>query len=472
MSIERLDIIIQKTLPLVYDDSLSYLEFLAKVVAKVNEAIEELNIYLNQDLQSYVEQKLIAWKDDGTLDNIISESILNIGDRQYTEQNYVTNGETVTSSLDALDVGVTTQLAEIVTSIDKLNTRKFLFVGDSWATSNSEFNTKSWVDYTIEKLGLTKGVTAFKANLGGTGVATSVITPHFGAVDFNRLIEVAQSFDASLASKDIITDIVICGGTNDHNKTSPDIVNGMVTIKNTIKRDYKNVRNIYIGFLGCWAGNYPNQHLIAQCFNYYSEGAAFIGATFISDAFKAMKLYLTNKPVLPPSSVSGWNFHPNDYGSELISRYISQKLIGGEYKHSVQNTLMNIALENEFSLFLPSGGNIPIYSYIEKDVVGVLVNSPFTLLNANSNSIFNLNGGKILIGSFTNSCLDPLANRNATINVTLSVTYTGERKTMPGALLFEEGKIYLITFTEPSTFIEQFYIEITQGYGTIDRYLC
>lgn len=106
MSIEKLDIIIQKTLPLVYDDSLSYLEFLAKVVAKVNEAVEELNIYLNQDLRSYVEQKLIAWKDDGTLDTMIADAILDIGNRQYTEQNYVTNGETLSDSVDALDVKV------------------------------------------------------------------------------------------------------------------------------------------------------------------------------------------------------------------------------------------------------------------------------------------------------------------------------------------------------------------------------
>lgn len=106
MSIERLNIIIQKTLPLVYDDSLSYLEFLAKVVAKVNEAIDELNIYLNQDLRSYVEQKLIEWKNDGTLDNIISESILDIGNRQYTEENYVTNLETITNSIDNLDMAL------------------------------------------------------------------------------------------------------------------------------------------------------------------------------------------------------------------------------------------------------------------------------------------------------------------------------------------------------------------------------
>lgn len=117
MSIERLDIIIQKTLPLVYDDSLSYLEFLAKVVAKVNEAVDELNIYLNQDLRSYVVQRLEEWQADGTLDQIISDAILNIGDRQYTEQNYVTNDETITDSIDAIDTIVSSHLEQIAKNV-------------------------------------------------------------------------------------------------------------------------------------------------------------------------------------------------------------------------------------------------------------------------------------------------------------------------------------------------------------------
>ena len=127
MSIERLDIIIQKTLPLVYDDSLSYLEFLAKVVAKVNEAIDELNIYLNQDLRSYVEQKLIAWKNDGTLDAIIADTVLEIGNRDYTLEKYVTSGEKITQSIDALD-NAFNNYVEIVNM--PLNVKDFGAIGD------------------------------------------------------------------------------------------------------------------------------------------------------------------------------------------------------------------------------------------------------------------------------------------------------------------------------------------------------
>ena len=131
MSIERLDIIIQKTLPLVYDDSLSYLEFLAKVVAKVNEAIDELNIYLNQDLRSYVEQRLIAWQADGTLDQIFSDTLTTgldavnakIGTQIYTEENYITTGEDITSSLNTLDITVNTNYTNLNNSVSNLSSQ-------------------------------------------------------------------------------------------------------------------------------------------------------------------------------------------------------------------------------------------------------------------------------------------------------------------------------------------------------------
>jgi hypothetical protein len=75
MSIEKLSILIQRVLPAVYDDSLSYVELLGKVVAKINELTDATNEYLSQDLQTYVEQIMNEWKTAGTFDTLI-ESIL------------------------------------------------------------------------------------------------------------------------------------------------------------------------------------------------------------------------------------------------------------------------------------------------------------------------------------------------------------------------------------------------------------
>lgn len=87
----------QKTLPLVYDDSLSYYELLNKVVDYLNHTIEDVNTlggdfvelhkmynelkdyvdnyFKNLDVQSEINNKLDSMADDGTLDEIINVHI-------------------------------------------------------------------------------------------------------------------------------------------------------------------------------------------------------------------------------------------------------------------------------------------------------------------------------------------------------------------------------------------------------------
>lgn len=74
-TVDNLEYWIQKTLPQVYDDSLSYYELLGKVVAKLNEVIEKNNEYFSQDFTEFVDTLLTKWKDDGTLDTIINQGV-------------------------------------------------------------------------------------------------------------------------------------------------------------------------------------------------------------------------------------------------------------------------------------------------------------------------------------------------------------------------------------------------------------
>lgn len=89
----------QKVLPLVYDDSLSYYELLCKVVAYLNDVIENVdglkididkllvaygeledyvnNYFNNLDVQAEINVKLDAMASDGTLAQIINEQIFN-----------------------------------------------------------------------------------------------------------------------------------------------------------------------------------------------------------------------------------------------------------------------------------------------------------------------------------------------------------------------------------------------------------
>ena len=65
MSIEinELKYYVQKALPAVYDDSLSYYELLSKVLVKVNEVIKGVNKYFSEDIEVHVERILIEWRE-------------------------------------------------------------------------------------------------------------------------------------------------------------------------------------------------------------------------------------------------------------------------------------------------------------------------------------------------------------------------------------------------------------------------
>lgn len=87
----------QKVLPTVYDDSLSYYELLCKVVAKLNETIDESNslydaflllkeyvdhYFDSHEIETLIEQKLNEMVEDGTFANLINQELLgDINDR-------------------------------------------------------------------------------------------------------------------------------------------------------------------------------------------------------------------------------------------------------------------------------------------------------------------------------------------------------------------------------------------------------
>lgn len=71
---DKLRIYVQKILPLVYDDSLSYYELLSKVVQKINELIPVVT-ELDSNVGEKVSEILTGWYDDGTLAKIIDEQV-------------------------------------------------------------------------------------------------------------------------------------------------------------------------------------------------------------------------------------------------------------------------------------------------------------------------------------------------------------------------------------------------------------
>lgn len=70
-TIDNLRVYVQKVLPLVYDDSLSYYEVLAKVVAKVNELIDYTENFTIEQIREVVSQLILEAVYDAETETII-----------------------------------------------------------------------------------------------------------------------------------------------------------------------------------------------------------------------------------------------------------------------------------------------------------------------------------------------------------------------------------------------------------------
>lgn len=80
--IDKLTILIHQALPMVYDNSLSFVELLGAVVSKVNQLIDESNAYFSVDAQTAIGNILDIWKTDGTLEGMVSDAMQTLLDEQ------------------------------------------------------------------------------------------------------------------------------------------------------------------------------------------------------------------------------------------------------------------------------------------------------------------------------------------------------------------------------------------------------
>ena len=101
MYIEPLTVTMQRALPLVYDDSLSYLELLAKLVAKVNELTAATNQFISQDIESIVNDVLTGWISDGTIAAVLTQ--VQQADIDALEASMITAQSNITEIQNTLD---------------------------------------------------------------------------------------------------------------------------------------------------------------------------------------------------------------------------------------------------------------------------------------------------------------------------------------------------------------------------------
>jgi hypothetical protein len=147
VTINPLQAWVQSVIPTVYDDSLSYLEFLGKVMAKLNELIASdaaqsaaLQEFLNTfegDLTATVSAYLDTWKKDGTIQAILTASL---GEFNVA---LVAHKTEVEGKLVALETDLENQINAVAADVLQKQTLIYVNVKDFGATGDGITNDQT-----------------------------------------------------------------------------------------------------------------------------------------------------------------------------------------------------------------------------------------------------------------------------------------------------------------------------------------
>ena len=187
-----------------------------------------------------------------------------------------------------------------------LKNRYFIFIGDSYSVGITYGGTiTSWLDYFLSWYGSEIGG-YYRNNVGGYG---------FAKEDY-RFITLLQELESSVTNKNIITDIVVEGGYNDH--------------------AWLTYIDQYISQFATYARQtYPNATLwiapVSRGINQYEEDAAAANDIYINSGMR----YGYNicgeitRTMLDTSLYSEDLIHPNETGYKRIARLMHQCLTTG-----------------------------------------------------------------------------------------------------------------------------------------------
>lgn len=202
--ITPLTILVHQALPMVYDQSLSFVELLGAVVSKVNELIAEQNAYFDVDLITNVTNILTEWNDDGTLGTIISAALQTEIDDNKAAQDAINATQIITDGA---------QNAIIANKADKpLAGKKIAVIGDSIAagiiSAALEVTDNNWA----HKLELLTGADVTNLAVSGTSMTT------YG----NPTFDPDSGYNTVIGSSWGLYDyLMIAYGTNDYGNNIP-----------------------------------------------------------------------------------------------------------------------------------------------------------------------------------------------------------------------------------------------------------
>lgn len=275
----------QKVLPLVYDDSLSYYELLSKVVAKINEIIDiidpnEINV------KEAVKQIMDEWKDDGTLDQIINQEILQ----------------------------------DIKTEVDGINTLRnvnCLLIGNSYARGTGGTIGQGWPYYFKQLTGCNAHIIQ---QAGGDFIKVGNANANYPGMTYREALTTYTN-TLTAEQKTDFKHIVVGGGFNDANDNSIDgldLANEILAFCSYCRANYPNAK---ISIIPLWSNSNFSYASILAKLEIWAKYGALGGAATTSDSIFWF--------IGDTGYTYGDGIHLNDRGYSVAGRLIASFVVGG-----------------------------------------------------------------------------------------------------------------------------------------------
>jgi len=282
-------------------------------------------------------------------------TIVKYGNDYYTSKKDVPVGVAITNDSYWVKTGdyngaiaaVNARVDDVQAQIDRLEKRKFIFIGDSYQYGGGITGTgnrwaQGWLGLLTRYLGLTENVDFFHNEYPGYGFTTA-----------SSFLTLLQDLSASIADKNAITDIIVTGGLNDTTGASA-LDTTIRAFANYVKANYPNAK-LHIGYIGNYFCNPQlrfNGRDVAASYRVYGQRN---GASYISNS--EYMLHETNYY----SADETW--HPNEAGHRSIAQHMVNYVIDGSFDVEENYRGLTFTLDSNLS-YRPGSKSI----YLTKDI--------------------------------------------------------------------------------------------------------
>ena len=325
-------------IPTDFEENLTYIEFLTGILKQLNALIENSNTqntnitnlynYVknfvdNLNINDEVDKKIQAMVSSGEFSTLLlnaiqdSPELLNIIKGYINEIDFTSEIQAAVNEL-VTDGTVKNILTEVIN--EKYPLKKYLFLGDSYNNDYTQDGSQvqGWSKWVKQYMSLSD--TQFKTAMqGGAGFALS------GIHAFSNLVNIQPNDDE-------VTDVVICGGYNDHAASISAIKSGIAACRTLVRSKFPNAE-LHIGFIGNTTNcDIKNDLGLRIC--WYIEGCEENDCHYLTNVEYALHHYYED------FGTDG--IHPNNKGQQRIAKAIVQALLTGSANVSETYALMGV----------------------------------------------------------------------------------------------------------------------------------